>query len=240
MTVINHTHRFVFIHIPKTAGTSVVAALRPVNTYRDLEVGGSKLGEAIQSEFRVRFGFGKHATIAEVRRSVGPGELVGYRTFAVVRDPVRRVASTFAFLRTWTPWMDLPRWRDYVDEFRTCSTLDDFIASRFFETSGPDKVFEPQTSWIIDNDGGSIAIDALLRIDRLQAELVDFLRTTGVPEDKLRAIRVPKVNTSGALMERISATSLEILTRRYARDFRLVGSTASAAARSPFPSSSPR
>ncbi len=123
MTLINHTYRFVFVHVPKNAGTSVTRYLSQLSTYRDLEIGATRLGEEMAPAYRERFGLHKHSTLAEIRDVMGPEIMSGYRTIAVVRDPEDRVRSVFRFLSTWQRWASLdPDYADYAADFAPASS----------------------------------------------------------------------------------------------------------------------
>jgi hypothetical protein len=99
--IINHTHRFIFVHVPKTAGTSVSTALSKYSTYRDLEIGGTPLGEAVQPFMSDRFGLRKHSTAANIRDVVGAASFQSYFSFCLVRNPFNRLQSTYHFLKGW-------------------------------------------------------------------------------------------------------------------------------------------
>lgn len=43
--IVNHTHKFIFVHVPKSAGTSVTQMFSEYSSYRDLEVGGTPLAK---------------------------------------------------------------------------------------------------------------------------------------------------------------------------------------------------
>ena len=220
MTLINHRYRFVFVHIPKNAGTSVATALAPLTTYRDQEIGGTELGQAIAPHFRKRFGIGKHATLREIMELIGAAEASTYRSFCVTRHPVERAASTFSFLRRWTAWQTLAAYSDHVSEFVACATLDAFITSDFFATPGPDRLFLPQMDWITGTSGQLVGVDRVIRMDRLQDGLRRFLAEVGVPAASVDAIDVPRINTSRREVEsRLSDQAIGILATRYALDF---------------------
>jgi len=225
MTIINHTYGFVFIHIPKNAGTSVGMALAPLTTYRDLELGATDLGQALAPQFRKRFGIGKHATLREVLDVIGPADAARYRTFCVTRDPFDRVASMFSFLRRWTTWHELPTYRAHVPEFLECRDVDEFVASRFFATPGPDRLFLPQMEWIRGPEDDRIGVDRLLTIHDLERGLLSFLGEIGVPGHAIQDVRVVIANDSPASgsRDRFSERSVGIIRSRYAADFDALG-----------------
>ena len=47
MAIINQSKKFIFVHVPKAAGTSVTSAFSKYTSYQDLEIGGAKFGESI-------------------------------------------------------------------------------------------------------------------------------------------------------------------------------------------------
>ena len=55
MTIINHTHRFVFVHVPKNAGTSVAHYLSHCETYYRHTVDGSDTGQTTPAMNGSRF-----------------------------------------------------------------------------------------------------------------------------------------------------------------------------------------
>ena len=55
------SRKFCFIHIPKTGGTTITAAYEPHMLFDDVVLGGTMLGEALQSRYRDRFGVHKHS-----------------------------------------------------------------------------------------------------------------------------------------------------------------------------------
>ena len=93
---IDHQHRLIFIHIPKTAGTSVEELLGLRGSWQ-VENLTSYFG-LIQTERMKAFEFGshflQHLTLAELSRAIG-SNLLGYTPFTVVRDPWTRLLSSF-------------------------------------------------------------------------------------------------------------------------------------------------
>jgi hypothetical protein len=225
MSVINHVYRFVFIHIPKTAGTSVVSYLAALTTYRDQEIGATAFGESVAPAYGERFGLRKHSTLHEIARCMGDREVRNYVTFSVVRDPVARLKSTFHFMRRWRDWRDIPGWADRVEEFDACRDLDDFVHSSLFGSPGPDRWLEPQTDWLSSlGPGGPIDIDMLARVESLDDGLAAFVARVGA-ERALAGRSIPRLNESPRTQggRDLSASALSRIGHRYARDFELLG-----------------
>ena len=56
MCVVSNTYQFIFVHIPKCAGTSTTYALSPLTTFADLELGSTEYGEKLHALMGPRFG----------------------------------------------------------------------------------------------------------------------------------------------------------------------------------------
>jgi len=166
--IVLHAHRLIYIHPPRTAGTSVTRWLSALTAWRDLELGGTDLGEAMQPEFYRRFGLSKHSTYAEAI-AVDPA-LASYRSIGTWRDPLDRVRSIFGFLRGHDAEVE-PGWRAVL---HTCRDVNDFVTSGFFATDGPDRMFLPLRTWL---DG----VGTILDVATLDITLPAWLAGHGIP-----------------------------------------------------------
>tara|TARA_R110000751_G_scaffold50614_1_gene111682 strand:+ start:946 stop:1602 length:657 start_codon:yes stop_codon:yes gene_type:complete len=104
--IINHKHKFIFIHIPKCAGTSISTALYPYSNKYDTILGGSPDSpeEIIKEDgFRIH----KHSTAQEIKRYATPERWEEYFVFTFVRHPVDRIISTYEWWKhtdaAWDP-----------------------------------------------------------------------------------------------------------------------------------------
>lgn len=88
INVISNEKKFIFVHIPKTAGSSITYVLRNYSLFpvSFLSNGNAKLD-------------GKHLTAKELIDHAG-GHWNEYYSFAVVRNPWDRVISTFSYLQS--------------------------------------------------------------------------------------------------------------------------------------------
>ena len=93
---IHREHRLLFIHIPKTGGTSVEEGLEIRGAWQEENL--DACFGLIQSLPLLQFGFGtnflQHLTFSELRVLLGDG-LQGLTPFAVLRDPWTRLLSSF-------------------------------------------------------------------------------------------------------------------------------------------------
>lgn len=92
--MISLRHRFLFVHIPKTAGNSIQNILRDYSE-DEIVAGGGQDG---LERFEVRSAGGnleKHSTLGDYDRELGAEALAGLFKFAVVRNPWDRLISFY-------------------------------------------------------------------------------------------------------------------------------------------------
>ena len=93
MTLISDSHKFVFIHIPKTGGTSIKAVLTPLSSPTYLEKRADN----------------KHLTVNELETSFPKMKSESYFSFAFIRNPWDRLLSFYSY-KLENPFHD-----DYID-----------------------------------------------------------------------------------------------------------------------------
>lgn len=207
--IVNHTYRFIFVHVPKNAGTSVTQALSKLSSWRDQEIGGTQLGEALSAHYMKRFGMRKHSPASDIRKVVGDDIWNTYYKFAFVRDPFARLNSVWSFLNKWRDW---PR-SEIMDEF---GSIDDFVASDFFKSGGPDNILKPQTHFI------DVPLNFLGSCDATSRDFKIILEALGVPQEKQPAVRV--LNGSNSEQAPLTDASREIIQDIWASDVELIRS----------------
>ena len=222
--IINQSVGFTFIHIPKSAGTSVTRFLAPLNGPLDLEIGGTDFGEEVQRAYARRYNLRKHSTLAEARSAIGaarpPGDMF---LFTFVRNPYARLSSIFSFLRTWEGYNpELLRMMKSFTDFR------EFVASGLFmRLPGPDGMFRPQCDWLT-LDGAVSDTVRWLRIEEITfaIETVRHELARRGADMSLLPESFPHANKSGSDDPRglgLSAAELERINSFYADDFRTFG-----------------
>lgn len=190
--IVNHTHKFIFVHVPKSAGTSVTELFSQYSSYRDLEVGGTQLGEVLQNEFKKRFGLTKHATANEIKAIVGSQVWESYRSFGIVRNPYARAHSTFHFMKRWrgNKEMDRLKFLENMPDFRTFALSPKLSRKQFH------RLFWSQTRWLCADDG-KLLVDQVGKLESLDDDLRAIQEAIpGLPIRGDRAPAAPKRNRS--------------------------------------------
>lgn len=219
--IINHTHKFVFIHIPKAAGTTVTRALSELTRYCDQEIGGSGLGEAAQTYFAQRFGLRKHSRAEEVMKVMGRDSYLSYFRFAFVRNPYTRLASAYHFLKT---WHGLPeRFQVQLDPI---PDLESFLDSNLWTSAnpgrGPDAIFQPQARWLFSQGTNpELLVDFVGRTEALNTDLAQIMARIGAaaPAEAPRANKSPDYSLPEVWKPEVVAR----IQQEYRRDFKVFG-----------------
>lgn len=216
MTIINRTHRFIFIHVPKTGGTSVTEYLRGYGGEDDLYVdrptaAGSEtpLGAA-----RLR----KHSSAVQVRKELGSQEFDSFFKFCVVRNPFVRTMSLFRFLK-----FNFRSWpRSHVME--NINSLEEFAGSAMFRSSGPGGIMSPQIHWLADQAGAS-CMDFIARLENIEEDFSQIQAHLALPlsSKPLQKRNQSKGDADSLAAELASGKVVDAIRRRYASDFAFLG-----------------
>jgi hypothetical protein len=97
--LLSHSHRFIFVHIQKTAGQSLKRALEPYCDRLPRTGVRRLLSHLPLPEDPSRAAFRPHTTARWARLKLSPRLYDSYCAFTVVRNPFDRAVSNYNFLR---------------------------------------------------------------------------------------------------------------------------------------------
>ena len=124
--IISHKHKFIYIHPHKCAGTSITESLLPHLGNKDIVVGVTGDGEALNEKSGKWCNF-KHAPALRIKNEVGDKVWANYFKFSFVRNPFDRCVS-------WYFWF-LQKCGDgnpHVKNIRKMS-FNEFVSSKDFD-----------------------------------------------------------------------------------------------------------
>lgn len=219
--IISNTHRAIFVHVLKTAGTSIAALLEPHLRWHDLVLGGTTFGERIQYAYEERFGLSKHAPARDIRRIVGDGIWDDYFSFAVVRHPYTRAVSLYNWKRAEVSRAaaDSRVWSwPATEAFRQSKNFSEFIRHEKFLSS---RAGQPQADWVCD-EGGRCIVDFVGRFESLAAPIDSITSRLGLVDARLG---VHNASTACSLPADLlqGEADYEFLHDLYRRDFEMFG-----------------
>ena len=214
--IVNNSHRFVFIHVPKAAGTSVTRELSRFTTFRDVEVGGTRYGEKIQDIYASRFDLRKHSPAAKIRAKAGPEVWRGYFAFAFVRSPYARAYSLWKFLRK---WKEGPH-----HALAAGLSFEDFICAEDVRRGDVD-IAKPQAHWLSDANGEIMdGVDFVGRVERFDEDFSFILSTIARRPTTYRSEKRENASADvGEWETEMTPRAQAAIDEIFAEDFRLFG-----------------
>ena len=194
--LICHRRGFVFLHIPKTAGTSVRRALG--GFLEPLRL--SWLGDGY-----------KHMTARHVAERYGNRIFERYFTFCFVRNPWERMVSFYTYHRQGNGSALAQSTIRYCRSHAFTEFVEQYINRDLWQG--------PQLDWITLDDG-TLAVDFVGRTERLQQDWLVVCERVGLP-----AVELPRRNGSrhGSYTSYYDARTRALVERAHARDIEAFG-----------------
>jgi sulfotransferase famil protein len=216
--IVSDSRKFIFLHNPKAAGTSIRKALLPFDSrdnfywkFQDSRALGRKLDKAHMAadDFRVEF----------------PDDFArakDYFVFMFVRDPYDRAVS--AYNETIDRALSVLTTRGAMEKY--ARALNRFILEKCDERSirydFDMRFFVPQ--YAVGHASSEEITDYVGRFEELDNSLAEITRLAGLPEDTFRNIaRANARNRDYEPMALLSPEAIARINTLYARDFETFG-----------------
>lgn len=191
--LISESHRFIFVHVQKTAGTSLARLLEPVALQPD----GGRLNR-MASDLNLRHWrhtwFRKHAPLRRARQRLPE---------AFYRDSFK-----FAFVRN--PWDRLVSWYSYIQSRPEHHRHDKVGRMSGFDAFVHDFTASERRSqwWMLDDGSGQPGVDYVGRYETLADDVAEVCRrlelpVQGLPHDNQSQRRDYRSYYSDASAERV-------------------------------------
>ncbi|MEL7445886.1 MAG: sulfotransferase family 2 domain-containing protein [Pseudomonadota bacterium] len=207
--IVSDSKRFVFVHVPKTAGKSVSAALQP---YAAKGVASDLHIHETISEFYQRVRKQGRKTPFDFRRKSrakdASAQYADYFSFGFVRNPWARAVSSFGYLRK----VDLPETRD-LDFDRFIADLDS--GAHYLRSI---LIPRPQIDYFTDYRG-DIIVDQIGKYESLADDFASICERIGI------GLQLEWRNKSdhGSYVDYFDDAKRLVIERIYARDIEAFG-----------------
>ena len=193
--MISHKHKCIFIHTPKTGGTSIESAL-----------GDWGLTQVNERELMGGVYSSKHHTLQSVKKSLREN----YFKFAFVRNPWDRVVSTYCYYRDGGNQKSDSSLRKQIP-----SDFKSFVAHRWNVI--PNIARKDQFSYLEVN--GEVELDFIGRFERIEDDYRCISKKIGLTR-KLPHVRASKHKH---YTEYYDDETKQIVAEKYARDIEYFG-----------------
>ena len=217
--IISHSRKFIFVHVPKTGGSSVTQMLLPyLDLSRDIVIGGDSSCEDGKDVERNRQNkIHKHSTAEEIKDFVGEEIWNQYFVFAFTRDPFSRAVSLYEWWHQ-TPWKgDQQRKKKIMDmsfeEFLNCHEDEEINGKPMIHylTSKQEKDFHSDYAF-------NIKVDYLGRLEDIWGGCAYIFGRLGLPH--VHVIEANKTKKRKKIEEYYNPKSASRLRQLYLEDFK--------------------
>jgi hypothetical protein len=216
--ILSLEYGFIFVHVPKTAGSAVTAALRPFATTPKRSLWASAMRRLPIVEAPEKAHFRIHDTAALIRAKLSPEVYSRFHSFAVVRNPFDHAVSHYEYMKQYRS----PR---IAARFARMS-FEAYLAQRMKGVGILDRLFVrlPDQVHFLIGPQGRLAIDRLLRFESLAADFDTLIADLGLPHTRMTERNPTRArNRARPLAAWYDATTTEMVRTLYWRDFELFG-----------------
>jgi hypothetical protein len=213
--LISYKHKFLFVHIAKTGGTSIRAALRP---YRWKDAYGVTLTACnLLSQLtyhRLGIKFPRHAKAIAAKEMLPPDLWRELFKFTIVRNPFDLQVSSYHHMQ-----------KEMPAEMADVGCFEAFIHRKFDPGRKPghpawDDAAQRMVDYVIDLDG-KVILDFIARYEKLQADFETICVRIGIPTPELPHRR--KAEGRATYRAYYTPETHRIVEEHYKRDLELFG-----------------
>ncbi|MCO6442399.1 MAG: sulfotransferase family 2 domain-containing protein [Nitrococcus mobilis] len=209
--LISYKHRFLFVHIAKTGGTSIRAALRPYRwgwPYSMPLALCSLMSQMTRPRHILGIKFPRHAKAIAAQEMLPGAFYESLFKFTVVRNPWDLQVSSYHHL-----CCEHPQVLDGVSSFEA------FLERKLDPQRGREDLLdvsqELQSDYVVDLRGNLI-VDYIARYERLKADFTEICHRIGIARPPLPHLRQARARK--AYRDYYSAKARALVARHYAAD----------------------
>ena len=211
--ILSTSHKFIFVHIPKTAGLAVTDAFGRFGVQKARHLSRSISRRLPIVEHPETAHFREHEPARTMVRKLGRDVFESFTSFSVIRNPFRHAVSHY----------------EYMKQFRIASvakkvgamSFEDYLAYRQKPPFWNDTIFArlPDQTYFLTDDKDDIVIDRLVRFENLHSEIMQLAQDLNLPDVKLREVNKTKSKTKPSLASYYTPGCEDMVRKIYDRDF---------------------
>lgn len=216
--ILSLKYHFIFVHVPKTAGSAITTALRPYADTPKRTIWSSVKRRLPINEPPELAHFRIHDTAARIRAKLSPEVYARFHSFAVVRNPFDHAVSHFEYMKQY-------RNARIAARFSRMS-FEAYLADRMKGADFFNRLFVrlPDQSHFLLNKDGQLAVDRLLRFETIADDFSTLATNLGLPVTEIAEHNPTRArNRSQPLARWYDPTTLDMVRTLYHRDFDLLG-----------------
>lgn len=207
VVLFSERYQFLFVHIPKTAGTAIRRALEPYSTLNSRSGLAKQLSRLPVRQSAEAVSFRLHVTARWARRKLPREQFEAWCKFAVVRNPFDRAVSHYH-------WQSQDRGQRYFARTQGMSFkhfLDDMRRRQVWHDHS-------QARYICD-EAGVMLIDRMLRFEALTLQFNALMSEIGVAA----TLAVHNASRHDPYEAYYDEEARQMVVDLFARDFELLG-----------------
>lgn len=201
--MISTEKKIIFIHIPKTGGSSIEVALKNIFDEKIIRNGNStRVLDTIKNPIPNSYNSFKHATASELIKQYGKNKFNDYHSFAVIRNP-------------WDRLLSLYHW-SYGGTYNKKKFLN--MIPKKINNMKSKRVVWSLNRYVCDNKD-NIIIDTLLDFDNLQHEFSSLMKKLNIGEYELGHIN--KGRNKKNFREVMDQETIDLISTNYKNEINM-------------------
>ncbi len=211
--LISYQKRFIFVHVPKVAGSSIRDAIQRYAYRPDMYLWNRvlrKLGLRARLPASPIYSLSTHSTAGEAKHHLPSEVFAGFFKFAFVRNPWDHLVSKYHFI------LKRPPHRHY-EIVRTLSCFRDYV--RWLEENPGEALHGALQKYFVTDHSGQMLVDFLGRYENLQDDFQTACRRVGI-HATLPHVNVSKHDDYRAYFD---SETIDVVGRLFAPDIKFFG-----------------
>ncbi|MGR3712685.1 MAG: sulfotransferase family 2 domain-containing protein [Shimia sp.] len=211
------SHKFLFVHVPKTAGSAIHDTLQPYAVTQERTLLRSLSRKLPTKENPSKAHFRIHDTAAHIRQKLGADVYDSFLSFAVVRNPFDHAVSHFEYMKQY-------RSPKIAQQFADLDFLS-YLKLRSVPRRAHQRIFAylPDQAYFLVDENDSVMVRQVIKFENLEAGLKRLCEDLGLEYRSLPKYNVTKSRNSKVrkTLDYFGPQEVSLVQEIYKRDFAL-------------------